>query len=172
MSFAPRLLAFPVLLSILFTAACVGSKTVNGNSRNTNVADNTSSTPAAVAADDIEAFEALVNLPFHPDEALWREESAAGSGKARKLIAVLRFSDADAPKIAETVAKSGDPAAFEVEAESWFPPELVAKSQESGNGTIKGKSYPATDFFRPPFGEGRISRIDGTDFYILELYAK
>lgn len=173
MSFAPRFLTFPIFISLLFAVACVGSKSVNGNGRNAaNTAVSASPSTAVVAKDDIEELEALINLPFHPDEALWREDSVPGNEKMRKLSAVLKFTKAESSKISEIIAKSESPAPFEIEAESWFPPELVAKTQESGNGTIKGKSFPATDFARAPFADGRISRIDGTDFYILELYAR
>lgn len=170
MTSSPRFPLIILIVLIAFLSACVGSKNANGIANNRGTAVNSNSRTSD-AHDDIEELEGAVNLAFHPDEAVWRDDPGP-TEKSRKLIAVLKFTAADSAKVVEMISKTGPGEAFEIESESWFPPELIAKSQESGNATIKGKSYPATDFMRPPFNDGRISRIDDTDFYILELNIK
>lgn len=155
-----------VLVSLLVSCA---SDSGNRNASNgTNRAStNANRTPAK---DDIEELEGLVKVPFHPVEAVWRDETDAGS--VRRLVCVIRFAPDDASKVAETASRHRAAQSVELEAENWFPPELVAKSQQSGNETVKGTSYGANDFFQPPFAEGRLVRIDSTNFFVLELSAK
>lgn len=162
-----RLIAATVLMQAVFSAGCGGpQKTSNGTNSGVNSNANTAS---VVANDKDEELEAMIRMPFPSDETVWRDET--GADQKRKLTAVLRYSSEDAQKLEDQASKSGVPQAVEIEAESWFPPELVAKSQQSGNETIKGKSYQATDFFQTPFTQGRISRIEGTNYFVLELYA-
>ncbi len=172
MRFAPR---SPLVLVILLASAvsgCTGGQK-SGNSNAINRNSNTNANAASANANDnIEDLEAMIRLPFHPDEALFREEPASGPEKTRKLTVVLKFTTDEANKIVEAASKGNVGQPFEIETESWFPPELVAKSQQSGNETIKGLSYPATEFTQAPFGEGKVSRIEATDFFVVELYAR
>ncbi|MDQ3042529.1 MAG: hypothetical protein M3R11_09180, partial [Acidobacteriota bacterium] len=63
------------------------------------------------------------------------------------------------------------PAPADIDAEDWFPPELVAKSQESGDASLKGIGYAANDFLQPPYSNGRLTRINDTDYFVLELFS-
>lgn len=161
-----RLIAASILIQTILSSGCSAPQN-SSNGINSRV--NSDANTATVAANDKdEELEAMIRMPYPSDETLWREET--GADQKRKLTAVLRYSSGDTQKLEDQASKSGVPQAVEIEAESWFPPELVAKSQQSGNETIKGKSYPATDFFQTPFTQGRISRIDGTNYFVLELY--
>ncbi len=162
-------LSFTVVATMICVAACGSTKTQSNARTNANASTNANS---SAPKDNIEELESLIRIPFHPQDAVWKEDPEYGPEKKRKLTIVLKFKSDEANKIIESLAKSGPGQRIEIESEDWFSPELVAKSQESGNETIKGLSYPAGDFAQSPFSEGRASRIEGTDFFIVELFAK
>jgi hypothetical protein len=166
-----------LLIAALFTA-CTSSETEksNSNKQNANTANSNSSNSVK---DDIEELEMAIKMPFHPEEAVWREDVLGKSGDNRvaaptdkKLTAVLRFLKDDAAKVTAQAEKYKPAAPATIPTEKWFPAELIAKSQTSGDETIKGSSYPANDFFNPPYSDGKITRIEGTDYFVLELFAK
>lgn len=166
----PRpLLSLTVIATMIFVAACGSTKTQSNARTNTNAVSNANS---SAPKDNIEELESMIRIPFHPEDAIWKEDQEYGPDKKRKLTIVLKFKTDEANKIVESLSKSGPGQPVEIESEDWFSPELVAKSQESGNETVKGTSYAATDFTQSPFTEGRASRIQGTDFFIVELFAK
>lgn len=167
-----------LLSAVLMVTACGGESSdsaANGTNQNTVVNEN-----ANVAKDDAAELSRIINLPFEPDEsAVWREtELNPNSANERipgptdrKLVAVLKFTPEQTTEIikrAETYRPSV-PAALE--AESWFPPELTAQSQASGDETIKGNSYAANDFLKTPYTDGKLTRIVNTDYFVLELTA-
>ncbi len=78
------------------------------------------------------------------------------------------FNAEDAGQIVSQAEKYQPAAAAQIDAENWFPAELIAQSQLSGDETLKGTSYAAGDFLQPPFNTGRITRIDNTDYFVLE----
>jgi hypothetical protein len=167
-----RFTVFFIILVVSALTGCVGGeKTANSANRSGNSNANVNSDSLA-AKDNIEDLETMIRLPFHPADAVWRDDPASGPEKPRKLTVILNFTADESNKIVEASAKGNPGTPFEIETESWFPPELIAKSQASGNETIKGKSYPATEFTQAPFTEGRVSRIDGTDFFVVELLAR
>ncbi len=81
----------------------------------------------------------------------------------------MKYSAEDAQTVVEQSDKSKPAFASDIDAESWFPPELVAKSQESGDENLKGTSYPANNFLQEPYKNGKLTRINDTDFFVLEL---
>jgi hypothetical protein len=171
------------IIALLFAALFPACTANDANSANQNSANQAAaaanSNKANAVKDDVDALEMTVKLPYHPEEAVWREEPL---GKAandrvpgptdRKLVAVLRFLKDDADKITSQAEKYKPAAPETIETESWFPAELIAQSQTSGDETVKGASYPANDFYNPPFSEGKITRVDGTDYFVLELFTK
>ena len=131
---------------------------------------------ANISKDDVEELAKIINLPLQPEEATWREDNLdkqsnnnLSVSKGKKLTVVLKFSAEDAQQVVEQVDKIKQSSASDVDAESWFPPELIAKSQESGDENLKGTSYAADNFLREPYKNGKITRIDDTDFFVLEL---
>lgn len=172
MLLAPRILF--ALTAAIALAAC-GSGNSNNNSNNTQnnaAAANANTNPIK---DDPDELENLVRLPAHPEESVWRDDQLADKapGQAhRKLVAVMRFSKADAVKVAGMIEKNGGGISEVINIESWFPAELVAQSQTSGDETLKGTSFPATEFSNPPFTDGKIMRVEGTEYFVLELFAK
>ena len=85
------------------------------------------------------------------------------------MTAVLHYLPEDTPKLIALTEKHKPAEAVELEVESWFPAELIAQSQTSGNETIKGNAYAANDFLQSPYSTGRITHISGTDYFVLEL---
>lgn len=180
MTFAPKFLPILSLLIFLFFTGCSSN---SGNQSNANsLSTNTNSeiiNKKNLAKDDIEELETIIKLPFHPEEALWREEPLGNQANnnrppapnEKSLTVVLKFTSGEADKIVENAEKIKPAQSNEMEAERWFPPELVAKSQESGNETIKGKTYAADEFYQSPYLKGKLTRIEGTNFFVLELFS-
>ena len=175
--FSPACLILVVLLSV---AACSNSN--DGNSNASNQAANAIGNNRMTVSDDLAGLSALIRLPEVParsetadepetrdrEEVVWHEVET-GNPKGKKLIAVLKYSPEITAKIIESAEKHKPAAPADVDAEDWFPPELVAKSQESGDASLKGVEYAANDFLQPPYTRGRLTRINDTDYFVLEL---
>jgi hypothetical protein len=106
----------------------------------------------------------LIRLPFVPEEVAWEENA-----EQQKLTAVVRFSSEDAEKMSAEVAKGGPASPDAVVVESWFPNELLAQGELNGESTVKGRSYPADPFLNPPYTKGKITRVENTDYFILQI---
>lgn len=177
MKFFPETSLIFLFSIVLLSGACVETGNVKTNQA-ANSANQTeiSNNNANIAKDDVAELSGLINSPFEIDDSsVWREVNLGTPNERvpgptdRKLIAVLKFKPEDADEIvkrAETY-KPAVPAQFE--AESWFPAELIAQSQASGDETIKGNSYAANDFVKTPYTGGKLTRIVNTDYFILEL---
>ena len=172
-----------IIIALLFTAffsACTSNNADTSNSNQANQAlTAANSNNSNSVKDDVDELEMMVNLPIHPEEAVWREETLGKANNSRvpgptdkKLVAVLRFLKDDAGKMVAQAEKHRAAAPESVNTERWFPAELIAQSQTSGDETLKGMSYAANDFYNPPYTDGKITRIDGTDYFVLELFAK
>jgi len=172
-----RILA--LILSIQLLYGC-GNRIGN----NTALPDSTSNASEGAAnpvKDNVEELGMLVRLPFEVEveEAVWKEEPMRipgteqnASANQKKLTAVLRFSSENGRKVAGQVekVKAGEPAILGTE--RWFPAELIAQSELNGADNLKGMSYAAADFYLPPYSEGRITQVENTDYFVLELFAK
>ena len=171
-----------VLVSAYFFAGCktydndsnVIRQTTNEN-QNAKIKDiGENQSPAK---DDAEELGKLIKIPYETEEAIWKLETDARIPNANhgetapKLIAVLKFKSADAQKIVEQAEQYKPAVETSINVESWFPPELIAKGQESGDETIKGNRYAPNDFAQPPYQNGSLTRISGTDYFVLELSA-
>jgi uncharacterized lipoprotein len=160
---AAGILALFLIIQLL--AACSGASSNSSNSGSTAAAPNTDNSNSART--NVEELGILVNMPFETEETVWKEYPSQ-----KKLLAVLRFSPADANKAVEQAGKFRQPHSVTVSSENWFPPELIAQSEMSGDDTLKGTSYAANDFFQPPYNDGQITRINDSDYFVLELNAK
>jgi len=133
-----------------FNAALATTALENANSAKTNV----------------EELSVLVNVPYEAEDIVWKE-----TADHKRIIAVLRFSPGDANKIVSE-ARSQAPQNVKLSSETWFPAELIAQSEMSGDDSLNGLAYAADLFFQEPYTSGRIVRIEGTDYFVLELSAK
>jgi hypothetical protein len=151
-----------ILLALEILASC---SSPNGNNNVANAAAaNASNAAASGPQDNIEELGMLVRLPFVPEEVVWEEKPGQ-----KKLTAVLRFSPENATKMATEVAKNGPATADTLTVESWYPNELIAQGELTGESTVKGQSYPAEPFLNPPYTKGKITRVENTDYYILQI---
>lgn len=166
---------FRAKLLILFFAVCLFAGCAADETANSNQSARNQPTKSApvVPLDDVEALGKIVKLPAEPIEATYcefdlsRETNARPSvPNAKRLVAALLFSADNADQIANA---AGTAAPLDVDAENWFPPELIAKSQETGDETLKGTSVSAKDFLQPPYVNGRLTRINDTNYFVLEL---
>ncbi len=126
---------------------------------------------ANVGADNEVELNSLIDLPFDPKENVYREDAIEETDK-KKLTAVLKFSEEDTEKLIEQLKSNGQPFESKVDPELWFPAELIAKSQTSGDETIKGVGYKADLFFKAPYEMGSITEIVDTEYFVLILQTK
>lgn len=169
----------PILILLVFSiGGCANTENDAANNSTVNTQTPIVETANAnISKDNIEELDKIINLPMLPEEVTWREDNLdkqngndnVSASKGKKLTVVLKLSAEDAQKLIEQIDKSKPAFASDVDAESWFPPELIAKSQESGDENLKGTSYAANDFLREPYKNGKITRINDTDFFVLEL---
>lgn len=165
-----------IILSLIFLGQLVNacsSVAVN----NSNLSQNKSNQNSRNAASDkVEELGLLVTLPLEPEETVFREDPVTASDGSqqysKKLTAVLKYSAAEAEKLSALIERSSPPLSATVSTETWFPAELIAQSDLSGDDTLKGDSFAAADFYHTPYTEGKITRVEGTNYFILELFAK
>jgi hypothetical protein len=165
MKFFQAKLFFVFLTGVFLLAACGGSGEVNQNANGANQSAGANSN-SNLTKDDTEEFGKIVSMPFVPEEIMWRETN---SNNTKKLIAVLKFSAQDAQAIVAQAQNYKPAAPSEVDAENWFPPELVAQSQQSGDEILKGNAYAANDFISREYKDGKLTRIADTNYFVLEM---
>ena len=153
----------PFLFLVILTSC--GSQS-NTNSQNTARA-NSNAANSNVAKTNVEELGMLVNVPYESEEAFWKEDAAH-----KKLVAVLRFPQPEANRLIADAEKIRPAQQTTIPSESWFPPELIAQGDLSGDDTLNGKAYAANAFFQDPYNDGRITRIEDTDYFVLELSAR
>lgn len=146
----------------LFAAACVGG----GQNVNNKPAAGPAATQANSARTNPEELGLLIRIPYETEDVVWKRFDDT------RVIAVLRFSKADAEKVVEEAAVHGAGENVTLPVESWFPDELIAQGDMSGNSALRGVSYSANGFAQEPFISGRATRIEGTDFFVLEMTAR
>jgi hypothetical protein len=169
MIFLNRILLFVVVLGLLSTASCSYIRSSKDNPQppanaNSNAGNelNASKSPN----DNIEDLRTNINVPFEPDEVSWRLLSNKQNGGG--LIAVFRMAPSDAAAYASKVGPSGTKSA-EVTVEEWFPAELKAMADTTGQSTISGTALPANEFVRDPFTEGIVYVIPESNYLVVEL---
>lgn len=179
-----KLILVIILGNIFLLSACDGDDNTQNNT-NTNAANQIIAAQEKKASDNIEGLLNIIRLPEIPEEVVWKEEVVGSDSNRvpgpndRKLIAVLRYIDKETEdkelgksktRLMALLEKGKNNGEVEVPTEEWFPEELVARAQLSGNESVKGISYSASDFVNIPYGNGRITHIENTDYFILELF--
>ncbi len=136
---------------------------------------NTANRATNTVKDNTEELRALVNLPFDPEETVWKEESLKDQTSdqiEKKLIAVLRLPAEQAKAFLTEVQKRKQGETANMTTEQWFPAELMAQSEISGDDLLNGESYSADDILLPPYIHGRLVKIENSDYFILEASSK
>lgn len=147
-------------------AGCVAGTDEKANSRPPSGVG-TGNENAAAPKTNVEELGLLVNVPYEAEDVVWKE-----SLSTKKLVAVLLFSKETANRVvADAEARGrGQPATLSVE--TWFPEELIAQSEMSGDAAIRGTAYPANAFFSDRYKSGRITRVEGGEHFVLEVSAQ
>jgi len=141
-----------------------------GPARNMNAGAAANSVPgetANTAKTNVEELSLLVNVPYETDDVVWKEDPAH-----RKVVAILHFSKVDADKLVADATSRQAPKSVMLPSESWFPAELIAQSEMSGDNGLKGMEYSADAFYMEPYSAGRIVRVERTDYFVLQLSAR
>jgi hypothetical protein len=158
-SFLAALLT-PLLFTLIFTSCSKTASNANAANAEANQASAANSGPQ----DNVEELGMLVRLPFQAEEVAWKEDP-----QKKQLTAVLRFSPENATKMAAEIAKNGQPTRETLSVESWYPAELIAQSELTGESTVTGTSFPAEAFLNPPYTKGKITQVENTDYFILQM---
>lgn len=153
-----------VLLILLASQLLSGCSSRSGNANVSNESAAATNSSQAGPNDNIDEFMLMVRLPFAPEEVAWREYPSQ-----KKLVAVVRFSPENATKMSAEMAKGGQSTTETMSVETWYPAELIAQSDLTGESTVKAQSYPAEPFLNPPYTKGRISRVENTDYFIVQI---
>lgn len=151
-----------VTLSIASLNAACGGKPANSNSQPATA--NADSNSAKTSAEDLGL---IINLPFETEDAVWKENAAKN-----KLIAVLRFDQQNTAKVVAEAEKVRPAEPASIASETWFPADLTVEGDIRGVETLSGKSYAPNQFVQPPYNDGRLIRVDNSDYFILELVVK
>lgn len=152
-----------IIISSVFPASCTRSSQP-GQDRTQSSPEPSDPGVAGSPSDKLEELRLLIKMPYDPEDGGWRLDP-----RSKKLTAVLIFSPQDAAKLLNTLRESGSGEDVEIAVESWFPDELIAKSEMSGDADLRGKAYPAAPFLTDRFRDGRIIHIEETEIFIVEL---
>ena len=144
-----------------------GCSAPSGN-QNANVGTGNTSTTVSnvVPKDNTEELALMVALPFEPEEVAWEENA-----EKKSLTAVIRFSTENASNMAAELAKNGSGTPETLSVEGWYPAELIAKAELSGESLIHGRSFQVDTLVNPPYTKGKIIQIENTDYFILQMSA-
>lgn len=148
------------LFAVTFAGCGGGSKNDN---RPTPTTVNGATSNANVAKTNVEELGLLVRVAYEVDDVVWKENASK-----KTLIAVLRFSPADAEKVVTEATQFGSSQPNVISPETWFPDELIAQSEMSGDSVLKGTAYPANGFLQEPYLSGKVTRIEGTYYFVIE----
>jgi len=171
MIFLNRSLLVALTIILFLSASCSLNRSSNDNPQLAANANSTSGNATDVSKspnDDIEDLRANINVQFEPEEVSWRIVTNPKGGE--RLIAVFRLSAADAAAFAARSGAKGSHNSTDVGVENWFPPELKAMGETTGESTINGVSIPVNEFLRAPFNEGQAYVIPDSDYLIVELH--
>jgi len=155
----------PIIFTSIFFAGCgggAGDGANNANSAVSTVASNTNK-----ANTNAEELGMLINFAWETEDLAWKKDDAK-----KMLTAAFRLSPEDAKKLSDQLAAKGQGAPKEVAVEDWFPAELIAQGESRGGSTVPATAYPANDLYQQPYTQGTISRVEGTDYFVIEMNAQ
>ena len=158
--FSPAVLLFSALI---FTSCSAPA----GNSATGNSEANRVAAVPKKANDKAEELGLLINFSLEPEDIVWQQVDSQ-----KKIVAVFRMDEEDTKKLADQLAARAPGSPYTVQVEDWFPAELVAQSETTGGSTVEGIAFPADDFYQDPYTKGVAVRINGSDFFVLELAAR
>ena len=160
---------FGLIVTFIFAAAgapgCSGPTASEGNS-SSNASNQQAANSQKAGNDSAEELQSLIPLPFEPEEVTWRASEANGQ---KKLVAILVLT----PDVHRQLAAKHSPPASDVQVsvDQWFPVELITMGEASGEMTVAGKAYAATEFYQVPYTAGTVVFIPDTNYVVLDLHS-
>jgi hypothetical protein len=151
-----------LLLTLLSFTAC-NEEIENDNGTNKETSNVQPQKQIGETSDDSDDLAEFIKLPFIPEDVTWQQIEVQGG---KKIFAVIRFESKDTPLV---LAQSQAGEKAELAAERWFPQELTAQSDISGDQVLHGTTYATNAFYKDPFNKGRVIKLDGSDYFIVEL---
>jgi hypothetical protein len=150
-----------ILTAVLCLTACNNEiENSANNSPNSNIQ---TQKQIGETNDDSDDLAEIIKLPFIPEDVVWQQYEVNGG---KKIIAVIRFTPEDTASISAQ-SQAGEKA--ELAAERWFPQELAAQSDIAGDQVLRGTVFITNAFFKDSFNQGKIIKLDGSDYFIVEL---
>jgi hypothetical protein len=150
-----------ILFAVLGFTAC--NEEIENNGTNKRASNVQSQKQIGETNDDVDDLAEVIKLPLLPEDVTWQQFEVQGG---KKVIAVIRFTPEDT---AAVLAQSQTGEKAELAAERWFPQELTAQSDISGDQVLHGTIYATNAFYKDSFNKGRIIKLDGSDYFIVEL---
>jgi hypothetical protein len=150
-----------ILFAVLGFTAC--NEEIENNGTNKRASNVQSQKQIGETNDDVDDLAEVIKLPLLPEDVTWQQFEVQGG---KKVIAVIRFTPEDT---AAVLAQSQAGEKAELAAERWFPQELTAQSDVSGDQVLHGTIYATNAFYKDAFNKGRIIKLDGSDYFIVEL---
>ncbi|MEO7539994.1 MAG: hypothetical protein ABIV21_08190 [Pyrinomonadaceae bacterium] len=155
------------LIAFAGSSPSCGKSSSNGVNSTATSSANRAVENANIARTNVEELGVIVNVPYEAEDVVWKEKP-----DNKRVLAVLRFSPADSNKVVAEAEAFGRAEKVQLSAETWFPDELIAQSDMRGDSVLRGTAYPANRFFQEPFSSGSLIRVEGSDYFILDLTAK
>jgi hypothetical protein len=115
----------------------------------------------------VEELDLLIAFPYEAEDCVWKIDP-----DKKQIVAVLRFDTVDTGKLAADVERIRPGDEVMVPAQTWYPSDLVVESDIHGGDQLRGRAFAAAPFFKEPFNNGRLIRVEGTDYWVLELHSK
>lgn len=164
---------------IVCSTACLWSSgQAIKNPSNKIVNMNSSSDNKAEISSDVQALAKNIKLAMLPTEAKWQAKTLGNAQSSvpgptdYQLIAVLKYTDADAQNLIKELEKTlSENKIGNVEVEEWFPEAVKKTAQKIDDQTlIEGDAYAPDLFLQAPYSGGKLIRVGETNYFVLKVF--
>jgi len=121
---------------------------------------------------NIEFLGETITLPRKPVSATWQmlphdpDGNTVGGGTAWRIRAVLEFKPADTEAILMAAKSKPRPAGEALGKANWFP-EPVRDAMDAHPSEL----YDASDFYSSLYRHGTLAHVEGTNYFLLEIFS-
>lgn len=128
---------------------------------------------------DIDELAKNINLPVRPSEAIWKktkkdnEQGRIPGPNDYYLIAVLKYSDSEIEDLKEKTGQNKEEFTRGIdELQDWFPEEVKKLAKDiDGENLLPIEKYDAGAFVKSPYSKGTLSRVEGSNYFVLNLFS-
>ena len=139
-----------------------------------------SATPesAPTPSQSVEELARFVNLPLRPASVVWQRKVMGGNHVSDipgptdwMLTAVLLYNAEDADKVAAAASKIELGVPDQLEAQTWFPAELLQLAAPDAEPKMLAvQRFRPDDYRRAPLLNGSLTRVNKTNYFVLNLF--